>query len=112
MTLDAATISTGDHRRDARLRSSAFLHVDTCPFVRFTSVTVGDTDGRLHVRGWLEVPGRRTNLTFNADLLRSADAIEIEATALVDEHALGIASSRVGTVSPVTLSFRVALDEV
>ena len=52
MTLQAASIETGDEGRDAHLRSPDFLDVDTYPTMRFVSTSVEPLDsGRWAVHG-------------------------------------------------------------
>src|SRR4051794_665837 len=60
LTVDAASIDTGNPRRDRHLRSAAFFDVEQHPEVRFRSHGVDRGTGRVH--GELEAAGRRVAL--------------------------------------------------
>ena len=67
LTIDAASIDTGNAKRDEHLRSSDFFDVDDHPYVRFRSTRVHTLgDGMLHVVGNLEVAGIVEPLEFAA----------------------------------------------
>jgi polyisoprenoid-binding protein YceI len=60
LIVDAASLETGNRRRNKHLRSSDFFDVESHPHVRFTADDVTDGDeGTLHVRGELEAAGKR-----------------------------------------------------
>ncbi len=102
LTIDAASLDTGNATRDRHLRSADFFAVTEHPEVRFSSSAVTDTgDGRLAVSGELEAAGKRIPIGFDARL-RPLDeqTIEIEATASADHRRLGMTWSPLGMLRP------------
>jgi polyisoprenoid-binding protein YceI len=58
VTIDAASIDTGDQQRDAHLRSPDFLEAEKFPTLVFRSTKVDDLgDGKLRVSGDLTIRG-------------------------------------------------------
>lgn len=56
VVIDAASISTGEDRRDAHLRSADFFEVERFPTLRFESTrVVGDINGRFTLIGNLTI---------------------------------------------------------
>jgi polyisoprenoid-binding protein YceI len=105
LTIDAASLDTGHATRDKHLRSSDFFHVVEHPQVRFTSTRVHHvTSEILHVVGRLEAAGKVMSLEFPAAVRQLDDALEIEATATIDQRQLGMSSGRLGMIRrPATL---------
>ncbi len=105
LTLDAASVDTGNRRRDRHLRSSDFFDAERSPEVRFHSTSVSDAgDGGLRVAGELEAAGNRVALDLQASLEQSEDQLLIDVTTPLDQRQLGITWSPLGvTRSPVTL---------
>ena len=66
LTVEAATLDTGNKTRDRHLRSEHFFDVDAHPLVRFTSTSVEEGDGTISVSGYLEAAGRRIAITLPA----------------------------------------------
>ncbi|MDP9402968.1 MAG: YceI family protein [Actinomycetota bacterium] len=56
-TIDAASIDTGDERRDEHLRSPEFLDVAHHPTIQFRSTSIVPTGERWHVEGELTIRG-------------------------------------------------------
>ncbi len=56
-TIDAASIDTGDERRDEHLRSPEFLDVAHHPTIQFHSTSIVPTGDRWHVEGELTIRG-------------------------------------------------------
>jgi polyisoprenoid-binding protein YceI len=112
MSLDiaAASLQTGNPRRDEHLRSEDFFDCERHPEVRFRSVRVGEIrDGRLPVEGELEAAGRRVPLRLEPTIARAGDDLEIHAEATVDQHELGMTSRRLGIRSPAHLTVHARL---
>ncbi len=111
LTIDAASLDTGNATRDRHLRSASFFHVAEHPSVRFTSTRVHHADGRiLHVVGHLEAAGRVVTLEFPATIQPVGAGLEIEATTTVDQQELGMSSGMLGMIRrPVTLHVKTTL---
>jgi polyisoprenoid-binding protein YceI len=67
VSLDAATINTGDVQRDAHLKSADFFDVDKFPTLTFKSNRVSKKDGVLTVAGDLTIHGLTRNVAFEVD---------------------------------------------
>jgi polyisoprenoid-binding protein YceI len=67
VTIDAASIDTGDEKRDGHLRSPDFLDVENHPTLEFrsTGIDVGD-DERFRITGDLTVHGETHPVTLDA----------------------------------------------
>lgn len=58
ITIQAASITTQDEKRDAHLRSADFLNVDEHPALRFSSTRVdGNLDSKFTLHGNLQIRG-------------------------------------------------------
>lgn len=91
LTLDAASLDTGNRRRDRHLRSADFFDVEHHPEVRFRSGSVSDHGGgRLHVEGELEAAGERARLQVEATVKDADGRLELDAAATVDQRQLGM----------------------
>lgn len=113
LTIDADSLDTGNGTRDGHLRSTGFFHVAAHPQVRFVSTRVHNVgDGILHVVGRLEAAGRSVLLEFPAALRPAGGALDIEATATVDQRELGMSSGTLGMIRrPVTLHVKARLTQ-
>ena len=113
LTVDADSLDTGNSTRDGHLRSTKFFRVADHPQVRFVSTRVHNVgDGILHVVGRLEAAGRSVSLEFPATLRPAGGALDIEATAAVDERELGMSSGTLGMIrQPVTLHVKARLTQ-
>lgn len=94
LTLDAASLDTGNRRRDRHLRSADFFDVEHHPAVRFRSSSVNDHGGgQLHVEGELEAAGGRARLQVEVTVKHAGDRLDLEAAATVDQRLLGMTFS-------------------
>lgn len=111
LMVDAASLDTGNRRRDEHLRSSAFFDVERHPRVRFTANDVTHAGiGALRVRGELEAAGTKVPLSFKARVREVGGELEAEATALVDQRLFGMTYSPLGMLrSPSTLHVKARL---
>jgi len=99
LTIDAASIDTGNAKRDEHLRSSDFFDVDEHAHVRFRSTRVHPCgDGMLHVMGNLEVAGIVEPLEFAATVQPAGEGLAVEATTTVDQRRFGMSSGLLGMV--------------
>jgi polyisoprenoid-binding protein YceI len=111
LTIDAASVHTGNRRRDRHLRSPDFFDSDRHPEVRFDSTSVSDEgDGVLGVVGELSAAGNRITLHLQPTVEHDGDQLRIDATSDVDQRELGMTWSPLGmTRTPATLRVRALL---
>lgn len=105
LTIDPDSLTTGNAKRDAHLRSSDFFHVGEHPVVRFSSTRVRHGDyGRLLVQGLLEAAGKVVPLEFEASVHPAEGGTQITAVAEVDPRELGMSSGHLRMIrSPAVL---------
>jgi polyisoprenoid-binding protein YceI len=108
LTVDAASLDTGNRKRDAHLRSADFFDVVEHPEVRFRSNTVEASGaGRLRVEGELEAAGRRVRLPVEVTVEHAGGRLDVEAAATVDQRRLGMTFSPLGAIrTPAALTVR------
>jgi polyisoprenoid-binding protein YceI len=111
LDVDAASLNTGNERRDRHLRDIAFFHVEQHPRVRFTSDDVRELgDGKLWVSGELEAAGRTLSVSFEASRRELGEELELEVTTAVDQRLLGMTYTALGTLrAPASLHVLVHL---
>jgi polyisoprenoid-binding protein YceI len=103
LTLDAASLDTGNRKRDQHLRSGDFFDVQHHPKVRFRSSSVTDRGGgRLHVEGELEAAGQRARLPVQVTVERADGRFELDAVATVDQRQLAMTFSPLGAIGTPT----------
>jgi polyisoprenoid-binding protein YceI len=66
-TVDAASVSSGDEKRDAHLRSADFFDVEQFPTIEFVSKRVEARDDSFALTGDLTVHGVTREVTWNLD---------------------------------------------
>ena len=65
VSIDAATVNTGDAQRDAHLKSADFFHVEKFPTLHFKSTGINVVDeGELSVEGDLTIRGVTRKVRF------------------------------------------------
>jgi polyisoprenoid-binding protein YceI len=110
LTLDAASLDTGNPRRDRHLRSADFFDVERHPEIRFRSRNATDHGaGRLQVEGELEAAGERVPLSIEVTVTHSDGRLELAGAATVDQRQLGMTWSPlrvVGTPTAVSVHAR------
>jgi polyisoprenoid-binding protein YceI len=111
LTLDAASLDTGNRRRDRHLRSADFFDAEQHPEVRFRSSSVSDHGGgRLHVVGELEAAGGRAWLQVEVTATHSGGRLDLDAAASVDQRELDMTYSPLRVIgSPTALSVHAGL---
>jgi polyisoprenoid-binding protein YceI len=103
LTIDAASVDTGNAKRDEHLRSWDFFDIVPNPQVRFTSTHVtGMGNGHVHVSGELEAAGISVPLEFDASVRTIGGELEIEATTTVDQRRFGMSEGPLSNVRPPT----------
>jgi len=100
LTVDAASLQTGNRKRDEHLRSADFFDAEKHPRVRFVSDSVVAHDGTLRVHGSLFAGGRSIPLELVARVRRAGDELEIEALASAPHRELGMTYSPLGMIRP------------
>jgi polyisoprenoid-binding protein YceI len=111
LALDAASLDTGNRRRDRHLRSADFFDVQHHPEVRFRSSSVNDHGGgRLRVEGELEAAGEQARLHVEATVKHADGRLDLDAVATVDQRQLGMTWNPLGIVrTPTALSVHARL---
>jgi polyisoprenoid-binding protein YceI len=103
LTLDAASLDTGNRRRDRHLSSADFFDVQNHPEVRFRSSRVSERGGgRLGVEGELEAAGERAPLQVEVIVAQVNGRLDLDAAASVDQRRLGMTFSPLGVIRPAT----------
>ncbi len=111
LTIDAASVTTGNRKRDKHLRSADFFDAQRHAEMRFHATAVRDAgDGRLHVEGELAAAGNRVPLVLEPTITQAGDRLLIDACATVDQRRLGMTWSPLGiTRSPASLAVHAVL---
>lgn len=100
LTVDAASLQTGNRMRDKHLRSADFFDAEKEPQVRFASDSVATEDHTLSVRGSLFAGGQSIPLELIARVRRAGDELEIEAATSAPHRDLGMTYSPLGMIRP------------
>lgn len=98
LTIDPASLQTGNRKRDQHLRSADFFDVENHPLVRFASESVAPDGDTLRVRGKLIARGQSIPLELDAHVRQVGDEIEIEATTSAPQRELGMTYSPLGMI--------------
>jgi polyisoprenoid-binding protein YceI len=65
ISIDATTLTTGDDKRDAHLRSADFLQVDEHPTIQFTGGRIeGNVESKFSLHGALQIRGVKRPVTL------------------------------------------------
>ncbi len=105
MTIDAASVRTGNPLRDRHLRSSHFFAADQHPHVRFQSTSVQPrSDGRWQVAGELQAAGRPLEIELTPTVRFADDRLEVHAEMTIDQRQLGMTYARFGIRTPATVT--------
>ena len=95
--IDAASLETGEGRRDTHLRSADFLDVERHPTLSFTSTRVEPLDGRrLRVHGDLTIRGTTRAVVLDAELKgrgpnpEGLEVVGLAARTEIDRRAFGL----------------------
>ncbi|WNM30811.1 YceI family protein [Streptomyces sp. Li-HN-5-11] len=107
VTLDAATLDTGNAKRDTHLRSADFFDTDHHPEILFAVRGAERRDGgTVHVTGQLTVRGIARPLSFTARVT-GADpgAVTLDAEFTVDREQFGMGWNQMGMMrGPATVA--------
>jgi polyisoprenoid-binding protein YceI len=100
LTIDAASVRTGNRKRDRHLRSRDFFDAENQPQVRFVSDSVVLEDDALKVRGRLFARSRSIPIELDAHVRRIDGELEIEAVTSAPHRELGMTYSPLGMIPP------------
>lgn len=100
LTINAASVQTGNRKRDEHLRSADFFDADNQPEVRFASDSVGLQGETLRVRGSLFARDQSIPLEFDVRVHQAGGQLEIEAVTTARHRELGMTWSPLGMISP------------
>ena len=67
--IDAASVDTGDEKRDGHLRSADFFDAEKYPTIEFKSTQVSQQDARLTVHGLLKIRGQEHPITLQGEVV-------------------------------------------
>ncbi|MDN0197464.1 YceI family protein [Streptomyces sp. S.PNR 29] len=104
LTLDVASLDTGNAKRDKHLRSADFFDADHHPEITFAVRGAELRDGdAVHVIGQLTVRGISRPLSLTARLAGAdADALTLEAEFTVDREKFGMGWNQLGMIRGLT----------
>lgn len=79
VSIDPATVNTGNKKRDKHLRSEDFFHVEAYPLISFTSTSVQKTKEGFTTRGTLSMRGleREVEIPFTFSNSRFTGTLEV-----------------------------------
>jgi polyisoprenoid-binding protein YceI len=100
LTLDTASVHTGNPKRDRHLCSADFFDTDNHPRIRFISDSVLVQRGTLNVRGRLFARDQSIPLQLDAQVRRVDGEVKIEAATTAAHSELGMTWSPLGMIPP------------
>ncbi len=100
LSIDAASVQTGNRKRDRHLRSADFFDAENHPLVRFISDAVEVQGDALKVRGRLSAGDRSIPLELDARVREVDGELEIEAATTAPHRELGMTYSPLGMIPP------------
>ena len=101
LTIGAASVDTGNARRDTHLRSADFFDADRNPSIVFTALRITPgADGTAEVNGDLTARGLTRPLAFSARVTEAATgAVTVAAEVVIDRGRHGITWNKLGMVT-------------
>jgi polyisoprenoid-binding protein YceI len=103
LSIEAASIDTGNKKRDDHLRSADFFDVEHHPTITLTVVNVTATESGLEAHGDLVVKQTHKTLPFTATITEaSADVVKATTQVTVDRNDLGLTWNQMGMMKDVT----------
>ena len=98
LTIEAASLDTGNKTRDKHLRAVDFFDAEHHPVVRFASDDARLEGEHLKVRGQLHARGYSMPLELDAQVRRVGDELEVDSTTYVHQRELGMTHSPLGMI--------------
>ena len=103
LTVAAASVDTGNGKRDTHLRSADFFDSDNHPGITFTAGRIQVSGAGVTVTGALTVHGRTRPLSFDAVATVPGDGgIWLDARVRVNRADFGLTWNQLGTVSLIS----------
>ncbi|MGZ4186581.1 MAG: YceI family protein [Solirubrobacteraceae bacterium] len=102
LTIDAASLDTGNTKRDEHLRSADFFDADNHPRVQFRSQSVQLQGDTLKLSGQLSARDRSIPVELDAKVRDVGGELEIEATTAAPHRELGMTWSPLRMISSRT----------
>jgi polyisoprenoid-binding protein YceI len=101
LTVAAASVDTGNAKRDTHLKSKDFFHVENHPEITYivTSVTPADGGGTVAVTGTLTVLGTARPLNFTATATAADGIVTLDAAVPVNRKEHGLTFNQLGMMS-------------
>jgi polyisoprenoid-binding protein YceI len=110
LSIEAASLDTGNKKRDKHLRSSDFFDADAHKTLTFTLLGVAPGAAGLTLRGVLRIKGAELEVTAPLEVERSTDGITLSTALDVDRAAAGVGWSKAGMIKgPATLAAKLTL---
>ncbi len=107
LTVDAASVNTGNRKRDEHLRSKDFFTVSEHPTLNFSSAGAELRGDTLHVHGMLEVLGNSVAVELPLQILADGNGHEVKGSLVIDQRLLGLTWSPAGvTRTPTTVTLQ------
>lgn len=108
VSIDAASFTTRNRRRDAAVRSAKFLDTAHHPDITFTSHGARRYGNQWLVHGDLTVRATTRPVELTIELLQTRDdELRAQATALIDRYAFGLTKSKAITARYLNLILEV-----
>ncbi len=113
LAIKAASLDTGNKRRDKHLRSPHFFDAETHETLTFTLLGVAREAAGLTLRGVLRIKGTELEVTAPLEVERMPDGITLSTALEVDRAEAGVGWSRAGMIKgPAKLSAKLTLVSV
>jgi len=103
LAIEAASVDTGNRRRDEHLRSADFFDAAECPRIGFFAEAATLDGETLRTSGTLWAAGGSVPLEIEAAVRAVAGGFELEARARVDQRELGMTWSPLRMIRPADL---------
>jgi len=100
LTIDAASVQSGNRRHDQHLRSTDFFDAENHPRVWFVSDSVDPQGDALKARGRLSARGQSIPLELDAQIRRVNGELEIDAATTAPHREVGMTHSPPGMIQP------------
>ena len=101
LTIGAASVDTGNARRDTHLRSADFFDADRNPSIVFTALRITPgADGTAEVNGDLTARGLTRPLTFSARVTEdTTGAVTLAAEVIIDRGRYAMTWNKLGMIT-------------